>query len=117
MRGRLLTKLGQRAGALSSLQHAVEISRELSAGNPDNVEMRVTIALALGERGDAALVLNGRASAQPVTRSADRAMAVRDYTEAVAILQSLKEQGAIEGTDVDTLDATARKLSALGATR
>ena len=109
MRGRLLAKLGQRAGALSSLQHAVEISRELSAGNPDNVEMRVTIALALIERADGALVLSRLASAQP----ADRAMAMRDYTEAVAILQTLKDQGAIEGTDVDTLDATARKLSAL----
>ena len=113
MRGRLLAKLGQRAGALSSLQHAVQISRELSAGNPENVEMRVTIALALVERADAALVLSRLPGAQP----ADRAMAVRDYTEAVTILQTLKDQDAIEGTDVDTLDATARKLSALSATR
>ncbi len=87
----------------------MDISRELSAGNPDNVEMRVTIALALIERADAALLLSRLPGAQP----ADRVTAVRDYTEAVAILQTLKDQGAIEGTDVDTLDATARKLSAL----
>ena len=65
------------------------------------------------ERADAALVLSRLPGAQP----ADRAMAVRDYTEAVTILQTLKDQDAIEGTDVDTLDATARKLSALSATR
>jgi eukaryotic-like serine/threonine-protein kinase len=113
MRGRLLAKLGQRAGAFSSLQHAVEISRDLSAGNPDNVEMRVTIALALIERADAALVLSRLPGHQP----ADREMAVRDYAEAVTILKTLKDAGAIEGTDVDTLDATERKLRDLGAAR
>ena len=105
MRGRLLAKLGQRVGALSSLQHAVAISRELSAGNPDNVEMRVTIALALIERADAALVLSRLPGHQP----ADREMAVRDYTETVTILQTLKDAGAIEGTDVE--HSTRRRAS------
>jgi hypothetical protein len=44
LRGRLLAKLGQRAPAFASQQRAVDVSRELSRGNPDNVELRVAVA-------------------------------------------------------------------------
>jgi len=113
MRGRLLAKLGRRAEAFRSLDRAVDVYRGLSAGNPDNVELRVSIALALIERADSSVAL----SRQPVAQSDDRAAATRDYTEAAAILTALKETGEIEGTDVDTLEATRKKLDALRATR
>jgi tetratricopeptide (TPR) repeat protein len=111
MRGRLLAKLGQRPAAFTSLQRALDICRTLSQGNPDNVELRVAVALALIERADAWMVLSRQAGRQP----GDRASAERDYAEAVQILGALKDQGGIEGTDLDTLDATRKKLDALRA--
>lgn len=113
MRGRLLAKLGQRDQAFVSLDRAVEICRTLSTGNPDNVELRVAVALALIERADARVVLSRQAAA----RRDDRASAVRDYTEAAAILTALRDAGEIEGTDIGTLDQTAKKLADLRAGR
>ena len=113
MRGRLLAKLGQRTAAFTSLARALDICRALSQGNPDNVELRVAVALALIERGDGSVVLSRQAGSLPD----DRAAAERDYTEASAILVALKDKGAIEGTDVETLDATRKKLDDLRAGR
>jgi serine/threonine protein kinase len=113
MRGRLLAKLGQRTAAFTSLARALDICRALSQGNPDNVELRVAVALALIERGDASVVLSRQTGRLPD----DRAVAERDYAEAAAILVALKDKGAIEGTDVETLDATRKKLDDLRAGR
>ena len=113
MRGRLLAKLGRRADAFRSLDRAVDVYRGLSAANPDNVELRVAIALALIERADSSVALSRQAAARPD----DRAAATRDYTEAMAILTALRDHGEIEGTDVDTLEATRKKLTELQAAR
>jgi len=113
MRGRLLAKLGQRAAAFASLQRAVDTCRELSRGNPDNVELRVAVASALIERADATVVLSRMPGGQPT----DRESAARDYTEAVQILEALKNAGEIDGTDVETLEATRKKLDELGRSR
>jgi non-specific serine/threonine protein kinase/serine/threonine-protein kinase len=111
LRGRLLAKLGERAASLSSLERAVDISRALSQSNPDNVELRVAVALALIERADSAVILSRQAG----RHAGDRATADRDYVEAVGILDALKAKGAIEGTDVDTLEQARNKLAALRA--
>ena len=95
------------------LDRAVAVSRELSAGNPDNVERRVFVALFLIERGDAARVLAGRADGQP----GDRTIAERDYAEAVEILAALEKAGAIAGTDVTSLAEARAKLAAVRAGR
>ncbi len=111
MRGRLLAKLGERDGSLSNLRRAVDISRTLSEGNPENVERRVAVASALIERADSAVLLSRQAGRLPD----DRATAERDYVEAVEILSALKDKGEIEGTDVDTLNEVRSKLDALRA--
>jgi serine/threonine protein kinase len=105
MRGRLLAKLGARAAALANLQRAIDLSRQLSDANPLNVERRVAIALALSERGDALVKLAG---------PGDRALAEKDYGEAIAILEALNAKGEIAGTDVKTLDELRSKLQELG---
>jgi hypothetical protein len=91
------------------LRRAVEVSRELSAGNPDNVELKVAVASALIERGDAWMVL----ARQPNAPATDRDAAMRDYSEAVTILDALKSAGAIEGTDLETLDDARSKRDGL----
>jgi non-specific serine/threonine protein kinase/serine/threonine-protein kinase len=110
MRGRLLAKLGRRGPAMASLNRAVTVTRDLSQRNPDNVEARVAIALFLVERGDAARVLAGRAGTQS---DDDRAIAERDYAEAVEILSALEKAGAIAGTDVGSLTEARAKLAAV----
>jgi tetratricopeptide (TPR) repeat protein len=111
LRGRILAKLGRRAAAQTSLDRAVTLCRELAAANPGNVERKVYVALALIERGDAALVLAGMPGGGP----ADRAAARRDYTEAEQIMAALDAAGAIEGTDLDTLRQVRAKLAGLAA--
>jgi eukaryotic-like serine/threonine-protein kinase len=117
LRGRLLAKLGRRGPAMASLDRAVATSRELSVANPDNVEAKVTVALALIERGDTARVLAGRTGGRAEDRDADRATAVRDYAEAVAILEALRQAGAIAGTDLESLREARAKLEAVRADR
>jgi serine/threonine protein kinase/tetratricopeptide (TPR) repeat protein len=113
MRGRLLARLGQRDQAFVSLDRAVDICRALATGNPDNVELRVAVALALIERADARVAL----SRQTVARPDDRTAAERDYSDAASILTALRDAGEIEGTDIGTLDQTAKKLADLRAGR
>jgi serine/threonine protein kinase/tetratricopeptide (TPR) repeat protein len=113
MRGRFLAKLGQRGPALASLDRAVDICRSLAKAHADDVEARVAVASALIERGDARLTLLRGAGADAGERSA----AERDYAEAVTILTALKDAGEIEGTDVETLDATRKKVEDLRAGR
>jgi serine/threonine protein kinase/tetratricopeptide (TPR) repeat protein len=111
-RGKLLAALGQRAAALASLGRAVATSRELSGGNPDNVELRIAIALALEARADSLLRL---ATAAPGSAAGDRSAAARDFAEAIAIFTALEQQGAVEGTDAETLAGLRQKLARLPA--
>jgi len=113
-RGRLLARLGRRTPALASLDRAVAVARELSRRNPDNVEWRIAVALALDARADSRRLL---ATAAAATAAADRAAAGRDWREAIAILTALDREGAIEGTDGETLAAIRGKLDALDAGR
>jgi hypothetical protein len=78
------------------------MSRELSKVNPSNVELQVTVALALTGRADAYALLSRSAAAS--LRREDLVAAERDYGEAAAILGRLQEQGLIEGTDRQTLE-------------
>ena len=112
MRGRLLAKLGERDASLSSLRRAVDISRALSQGNPENVE------LPRGCRVGAHRTRRCGGDPEPPSRTSDgrsRRRADRDYVEAIEILGALKEKGEIEGTDVDTLNEVRGKLDALRA--
>ena len=84
-----------------------------ATGNPDNVELRVAVALALIERADARVAL----SRQTVARPDDRTAAERDYSDAASLLTALRDAGEIEGTDIGTLDQTAKKLADLRAGR
>ncbi len=113
MRGRFLAKLGQRAPALASLDRAVNVCRALARDNDDDVELRVAVASALIERGDARVVL----MRGPARDAGDRDAAQRDYAEAVTLLAALKDAGDIEGTDVETLDTTKKKVDDLRAGR
>jgi len=110
MRGRLLATLGRRAAAFADLDRAVAITRTLSQGNPDNIEMRVSVALALIGRADAALALAKARAAEPDDRERSR----RDLSEAVELLTALEREGAIEGTDLSTLEDARRKLRDAG---
>jgi non-specific serine/threonine protein kinase/serine/threonine-protein kinase len=112
--GGVQAKLGRRAESLANLTRAVETSRALSATNQGNVELKVGIALALIARGDGALGARGEGG---TPAAADRERAVRDYTEAVAILEKLEAERVIEGTDLETLAKTRQKLVALAAAR
>ena len=105
--GRAQGKQGDSARALTSHARAVAISRELSSADPANVEARLAVALALVDR------------AQTLERLRQPADAVGDYEEAVAIMQALQQQGAIEGTDAQTLADAQAALARLrqGGTR
>jgi len=113
MRGRLLAKLADRAGAMASLDRAVETCRALAASNAANVEWRIAVASALIERGDGYVVLGGG----PARRPDDREAAARDFGEAVQILTTLQTEGALEGTDVGTLEQAQKKLATVRARR
>ena len=94
-------KLGRRAESLANHAKGVALSRELQVKNPGNVELQVGVALALVERG------------ATYVRFQDAPAAQRDYTEAVGILSALEQKGAIEGTDLDTLNAARTALAGL----
>jgi hypothetical protein len=89
---------------------AVTLSRDLSAANPGDVELRVALALALAGRGDAYAAFARDTPASP-TRRSDLAAAERDYAEAVKLLTSLDQEGAIEGTDRETLENARKELA------
>ena len=77
------------------------LSRALEAENPDIIELRIATALALIERTPS------------LVRLSDSTAAGRDYTEAVGVLEKLSKAGAIEGTDVETLETARKELSQL----
>jgi non-specific serine/threonine protein kinase/serine/threonine-protein kinase len=105
-------KLGDRSGSLAHHARAIAISRELAAANPGDVELSVALALALNGRGDAFAAF-ARRGVPGGSRSDDLAAAVRDYTEGVALLEKLQAEGAIAGSDLDTLNAAKAELAKL----
>jgi non-specific serine/threonine protein kinase/serine/threonine-protein kinase len=102
------TKVGDRAAALANHTRAVTMSQELHARNPANVELRVAVALALMGRADAYIHFAEKGPSQ--NRSEDLRTAVRDYEQGVALLEKLQQEGAIEGTDVTSLENGRREL-------
>ena len=91
-------KLGDRA-SLAHHDRAVSMTRALSAANAKNVELQVAVALALTGRGDARVGFKEWSAAE------------RDYAEAVELLSKLQRDGAIQGTDVETLESARKELS------
>jgi non-specific serine/threonine protein kinase/serine/threonine-protein kinase len=106
-------KLGQRTSALASHFLALTTARELSKANPGNVELRVAVALALTGRGDSYIAF--ASGEKGSARSDDLRAAERDYAEAVDILSTLQQEGAIEGTDVETLEKARKELTRIRA--
>jgi len=102
------TKLGNRAAAVENHTRAVTMSEELRARNPGNVELRVAVALALMGRGDAYIHFAEKGPTQD--RAGDLRTAVRDYEQGVAVLEKLQQEGAIEGTDVTSLENGRKEL-------
>jgi non-specific serine/threonine protein kinase/serine/threonine-protein kinase len=111
----LQTKQGDRAPALENHGYAVTMTRALTEAAPANAEYRVALALALSGRGDA-YARFARATKSP-TRAGDLALAERDYVETVAILGDLQRKGAIEGTDLTTLESARAELAKISAER
>ena len=81
------------------------MSRRLSAENPSDIELRVALALALTGRGEAYALFGRRKGPRALD---DLRSAERDYDEAVRLLEALKQQGAIEGSDFKSLEDTDR---------
>ena len=111
-------KLGEREASITNHSRALNMTRELSQNNPSNAELRVTVALALTGRADAYALLGRKGL--PTLRRDDLIAAERDYAEAAALMGTLQEEGAIEGTDRQTferiradLDRVRRELAAL----
>jgi eukaryotic-like serine/threonine-protein kinase len=101
-------KLGMREVSLRNHGHAIDMSRRLSAGNPSDIELRVALALALTGRGEAYAIFGRRQGPHALD---DLRSAERDYDEAVRVLDALKEQGAIEGTDLQSLEEARTELA------
>ncbi len=104
----MLVKVRDRQGALSYHERAVALSRELSRANPRDVELRVAVALAVAGRGDAYAAF-ARLPGAP-NRRADLAAAERDYSESVDLFTALEREGAIAGTDLESLAANRAAL-------
>jgi tetratricopeptide (TPR) repeat protein len=90
-----LAKAGNTSGALAAHARTIALTRTLADNDSANTELRIAVALALIGRAETFVMLERQDEAR------------RDYGEAVAILELLARQGAIEGTDADTL-ANAR---------
>ncbi len=91
-------KLNDRA-SIGNHDRAVAMARALGDANPANVELRIAVALALSGRGDAHI------------RFEDWPAAERDYAESVDLLSKLQQQGAIHGTDLETLENARKELT------
>jgi non-specific serine/threonine protein kinase/serine/threonine-protein kinase len=102
-------KLGERAASIANHSRAVEMSRALSQSNPANAELRMAVALALTARADAHALFAQKASSP--SRRDDLAAAERDYAEAESLMARLEQEGAIGGTDRDTLERIRRDLA------
>ena len=105
----VLAKLGDRPTSLKHHVQAVEMSRRLSTANPADVELRVALALALSGRGEAYATFAREHRSQ--ARPADLLAAERDYQESVDVLSALQREGAIEGTDLTSLEDARRQLA------
>jgi non-specific serine/threonine protein kinase/serine/threonine-protein kinase len=104
----MLVKVHDRAGALAYHDRAIALSRELSRTNPRDVELRVAVALAVAGRGDAYAAF-ARLPEAP-NRRADLTSAERDYRQSVDLFTALQHEGAIAGTDLDSLAANREAL-------
>ena len=109
-------KLGHRDASLANHNRAVTTTRVLREANAGNVELTVALALALGGRADALLGF-ARKLPFPSTRADDLAAAERDYAESVALLTKLQQSGAIQGTDVTTLENHRKELARIQSER
>ena len=101
-------KLGIRESSLANHEHAIDMSRRLSAENPSDIELRVALALALTGRGEAYVIFGRRNGPRAFD---DLRSAERDYDEAVRLLEALKQQGAIEGSDLQSLEDARTELA------
>ena len=99
-------KLGERVASIANHSRAVEMSRSLSQGNPANAELRMAVALALTARADAHALFAQQAPSS--TRGDDLTAAERDYAEAAGLMGKLQQEGAVDGTDRDTLERIRR---------
>jgi non-specific serine/threonine protein kinase/serine/threonine-protein kinase len=104
----MLVRVHDRAGALANHERAVALSRELSRTNPHDIELRVAVALAVAGRGDAYAAF-ARTPGAP-NRRGDLTAAERDYRESVDLFEALQHEGAIAGTDLDSLAANRAAL-------
>jgi tetratricopeptide (TPR) repeat protein len=109
-------RIGARQASLDSHTRAVTMARALQQRNPGNVELRVALGLALAGRADAHAGF-ARSAPAPSTRAADLEAAERDYAESVAIFTELQQAGAIQGTDLETLENNQRALADVRAAR
>ena len=109
-------KLGAREASLANHTRAVTATRTLREANASNVELTVALALALGGRADARLTF-ARKQPFPPTRGEDLEAAERDYTESVALLTGLQRSGAIQGTDLTTLENHLKELARIRSER
>ena len=94
-------KSGDRPAALASHSRSINLSRDLSKSDPDNIELQIAVALALIGR------------AETYTRFKNPTESITDYSEAIRILEALHEAGSIEGTDQKTLDDARAALAKL----
>lgn len=129
----ILTALGQRGEAMREERLALETYEAQVRQDPANAAARNDLAIgyfkiaemldAEGRTREALTSLDRAATLQDQLAAADpentrmRAETATNHGMRGRLLRTLKNQGAIEGTDLDTLDATVRKLSALGAAR
>ncbi|HEY8550676.1 MAG TPA: protein kinase [Vicinamibacterales bacterium] len=109
-------KLGRRSAALEHHDQAVALSRTLAAANPGDAELRMALALALTGRGEA-YALFAKATNQSPMRQSDLAAAERDYGEAVERLEAMEREGAIGGTDRQTLESARAELTRIRGAR
>jgi serine/threonine protein kinase/tetratricopeptide (TPR) repeat protein len=85
--------------AIANHDRAVAMTRALRAENTGNTELTVAFALALAGRGDAHVLF------------AELPAAERDYVESVGLLEKLEREGAIHGTDAETLENNRKELA------
>jgi tetratricopeptide (TPR) repeat protein len=111
----LQAKLGMRDQSLGNHARAVEISRELTASNPSDYELRFALALALGGRADA--LLQFAEAPRAVSPSTDLAAAERDYTEALDIYAKLQAAGTFSSGDMQYLTTARSQLEKIRAAR
>ena len=111
----LQAKLGMREPSLANHARAVDISRELTAANPSDYELRFALGIAHAGRADAYLEF-ARAARSP-SRAADLAAAERDYTSALDIYSKLQKAGTFAASDKEYVDKARASLEKVRADR